>query len=115
MSLINPWAIDLKIYSTHLRGSSDKVCHGMDDDSRQPCCRNPIKCWCQTIQSHKDDNSGQNASQRSADTGFGFQSSSGERSCSRVCTEARTNGIRDSNRNQLLVRIYLIPVQATES
>ena len=62
----------------HLTWFGDEVSHCVNNDGGQPSSRDPIECGGQAIECNYNYDSGENTSQRRADTGLGFESRSRE-------------------------------------
>ena len=86
----------------------------MDDDRRKACSWNPKECGSKTVKSNDHDYSRQNSSRRCPYSRFRFEGSAGERSSSRIGSEARSNGVCNTDSHEFLVGIDLVAIQASE-
>jgi hypothetical protein len=68
----------------------------------------------QRIQGDNHDNTRWDTRRRGSHTRLGLERRSGERPCRRVRIEQCSQRIVDPDRNQLLVRVDLVPVQTTK-
>lgn len=68
----------------------------------------------QRVQGDDDDDTGRNTRRRGPHTGLGLERRSRERPSGRVRVEECSQSVVDTDRDQLLVRVDLVPVESTE-
>lgn len=81
----------------YLRRGSHEISDGVDDDCGKAGSGDPVKSVRQTVESDNDTDGGEYTSDRGPDTRLGFERRTGEGTGSGVCTEARSDGICDTD------------------
>jgi len=98
-----------------LCGRGDEIGDGVDNDSGERGRGNPEECGSETIQGDEDDDATEDTSRWGAHARLGLESRTRERTSSRISREDRPNGIGDTNRNKLLVRVDFVIIDTPES
>ena len=86
----------------------------MDDDSTESSVGNPEEGGCKAVQSDDDNNSTEQPRGGGAASGFRLKCRSREGTCGGVGPEERSDGVRNADSDELLIRIDLVPVYSTE-
>lgn len=100
--------------ATYLRRCRNQVSNGVHDDRGETGGGDPVESIGQTVESDDDYDGRDDTSGRCAHTGLGFEGGAREGSSCRVGAEARADGVSDTNGDELLVWVDLVPVEATE-
>lgn len=98
----------------NLGWGSYEISDGVDDDCRKGWSGDPEESVCQAIESDNDTDGGEDTSERGPDTRLGFECRAGEGTGSGVGTEARPDGVGDTDSNQLLVGVDLVSVDTSK-
>ena len=86
----------------------------MNDDCGKASVGDPEESVRQAVESDNNTDGGEDASDRGPDTRLGFECRTREGTGCRVGTEARSNGVGDTDGDKLLVGVNLIIVDAPE-
>ena len=111
---------DDKIQRSHtvkLDGGSqrgDDIHHSVDNDGSKRGVWNVVEQLGERIEGEQDNNGSDNTGEWGTNTSLGLDSSSGERSSSRISTEERTKQVGNADGNKLLGRVNDIVVDSAE-
>lgn len=98
----------------HLSRASNEIPDGMDDDSRKTSVGNPVEGSRQSVQRDDDDDANDETSGGCSNACFALDGGTTEGSGSGVGGEEGADGVGYSDGNELLRRVDLVVVDATE-
>ena len=99
----------------YLRWRCNEIRYCMNNDSGEASSRYPEEGLSQSIKSHNNDYCSQNTRCRGSNTGLGLQGRTGKRASGRVCAEAGTDGVCNTNSNEFLIGINYVAIQSPKS
>ena len=99
----------------YLRWGRNEIQYCMNNDSREASSRYPEEGRSQSIESHNNDYSGDNAACWASNTRLSVQGRTGKRASGGICTEAGADSVCNANSNKFLTGINFVAVHSPES